>query len=127
VILTEGVLPYLTPEQVAELAQDLHEQTSFTHWIADYIAPIVYKYLQSPKRAAKMKNAPFLFMPPDWLGFFESRGWHPATLEYLPEEGYKLGRQVPAPWFMKFVVPFLKDKTKRQFLHSSGYMIMERK
>lgn len=126
VILTEGVLPYLTQEQVATLAEDLLAQLSFRHWIADYISPAVYKYLRTPKRMKTMKNAPFRFYPEDWLGFFDSRGWHPDVIEYLPEEGKKLGRRMPTPLVARLLTPFFNEKTRTQFMRMSGYMIMSR-
>tara|TARA_B110001454_G_C12723340_1_gene436800 strand:+ start:16590 stop:17135 length:546 start_codon:yes stop_codon:yes gene_type:complete len=127
VVLTEGVLPYLTQEQVAELAEDLLSEPNIKNWIADYISPVVYKYLKESKRAAKIKNAPFQFYPPDWFGFFSAKGWDVDTIQYLPEEGQKLGRSMPAPFIAKLIGPFLSKATKEKFMRTSGYMIMKRK
>jgi len=123
-ILTEGVLPYLTEEQVAMLAEDLLIEKNFTYWIADYISALVYKYLRSGKRAEKMKNAQFHFYPADWFGFFQTRGWDPKTIQYLPEEGKKLGRGMPVPSIMRFIGLFLSHETKTKYTRTSGYMIM---
>lgn len=125
-VLTEGVLPYLTEDQVTSLAEDLTAQNQIQFWIVDYISPLIYKYLKTPKRTQQMKNAPFHFTPPDWFGFFKDRKWEPKTIEYLPEEGVKLGRRMPMPLVAKIVGPFLSAETKKKFLQSSGYMIMER-
>lgn len=125
-VLTEGVLPYLTEEQVDSLAEDLRAEASIAYWIADYISPAIYKYIKSPARARKMRNAPFQFLPTDWLGFFRSRHWEPKTIQYLPEEGLKLGRRMPVPWLARLLGPFFSSRTKEQFRRSSGYMIMER-
>jgi methyltransferase (TIGR00027 family) len=127
VILSEGVLPYLTEQQVETLAEDLLSENSFEYWIADYISPTVYKYLRDGKRAAKMKNAPFQFYPEDWIGFFGARGWSLKTIQYLPEEGLKLGRKVPAPLIARLFSPFFGEETKARFMRSSGYMILERR
>jgi methyltransferase (TIGR00027 family) len=126
-VMTEGVLPYLTQEQVSSLAEDLHAQKSFKHWIADYISPLVYRFIRDdPKRAKRMQNAPFQFYPDDWLGFFESRAWKPATIHYIPEEAVKHGRKLPMPWWMPFLAPFMNKKRAAGFLKSSGYMLMNR-
>lgn len=125
-VLTEGVLPYLTEEQVSTLSEDLHSQDRFHHWIADYLSPDVYRYLQTKKRKQQMRNAPMQFFPANWFGFFESRGWKPETIHYLNEEALKLGRQPPKPWWVNLLLPLLPAKAKDQFLKSSAYMVLEK-
>jgi methyltransferase (TIGR00027 family) len=98
-VLTEGVIPYLTEEQVAALAEDLRAHPQFQFWIGEYIAPVAYKYLRSPKRMQRMKNAPFRFFPVDWFGFFREKGWRAKDTKYLVDESGRLGRKVPAPWW----------------------------
>lgn len=60
-ILTEGVVPYLTEAQTAELAADLRAQDHISYWIVDYFSPKIYKYMRSQKRMEQMKNAPIQF------------------------------------------------------------------
>src|SRR4051812_46162405 len=62
-VLTEGVLPYLTPEAVAELAAELHAMTNVQFWIAEYFSRESYRYINNPHRLKKMRNTPFLFFP----------------------------------------------------------------
>ena len=126
-VLTEGVLPYLSQDQVAALAKDLHDQERFCYWVADYISPAIYKYFKTPQRTEKMRNAPFLFFPEDWFEFFESRGWHREHVEYIQEETLKLGRKMPMPWWSFLLRPFMTAKVREQFLRASGYMVMTRK
>ena len=38
-VLSEGLLIYLTPEQVGTLARDLHAQPSFRWWLTDLASP----------------------------------------------------------------------------------------
>lgn len=126
VILTEGVLPYLTEEQVAELSEDLRAQESFRHWIADYISPKVYKYLQTPKRMEQMKNAPFRFMPADYFGFFTSRNWKIEEIRYIPEVAHEVGRPYPRPWYAPILGLFMSKEMRATFQKISGYMILGR-
>ena len=101
VVLTEGVLPYLTPEQVSELSEDLTRHASFKYWIGEYISPKSYRYLKDPKRMKALKNAPFKFYPEDWMGFFETRGWRLSQEQYYTETSEKLKRPTPMPKFFK--------------------------
>ncbi len=109
------------------LAEDLFEQANIHYWIADHISPMVYKYLQNQKRTQQMKNAPFLFFPPDWFGFFESRNWKPDRIEYIPELALKIGRKSPYPWWARILGLLMSAKAREQFMKSSGYMIMKKR
>src|SRR6185369_5812936 len=42
-VLSEGLLVYLTPEQVASLAADLHAQPTFHEWLIDLASPQLLK------------------------------------------------------------------------------------
>lgn len=126
VVLTEGVLPYLSLEEVDSLSRDLQETAAVRHWICDYMDPRIYRFLKSAQRRRQMQNAPFRFFPPDWLGFFRERGWRVHTLRYLQEEALKLGRKVPMPWWARLFGLMMPPAQKRQMLRASGYMILER-
>jgi methyltransferase (TIGR00027 family) len=123
VVLTEGVLPYLTEDQVARLAKDLHAQPHFEFWIAEYFSSAIYRYLKNPKRMQRMKNAPFQFFPTDWFGFFKLQGWAPLETKYLVEESIKLGRAMPFPWWAKLIIPLLPAKKRSEHQRESGYVI----
>jgi O-methyltransferase involved in polyketide biosynthesis len=122
-VLTEGVVPYLTEEQVASLAEDLHAQKNFPFWIAEYYAPEIYRYFKNRRRNEQMKNAPFRFFPTDWFGFFRSHGWVPQEVNYLPEEAVKVGRRMPMPWWARLLVPFIPKAKATTFLKQMGYVI----
>jgi len=100
-VLTEGVIPYLTNEQVGQLADDIRSQSGFRFWIVDYFSAQVLKIMKKP-RLKQMKNAPFQFDPGDWFGFFSKHGWQSREIRYLSEESEKLGRRVPMPCFFGF-------------------------
>jgi methyltransferase (TIGR00027 family) len=125
-VLTEGVIPYLTEGQVAELAEDLKAFNEFQLWIVDYFAPQMYRYFQSRKRMKQLRNAPFRFFPPDWLGFFKTHGWKAKDIRYLAEESLKLGRAIPGPWWFFLVRPFISKKNQQVFLKMTGYILLER-
>lgn len=95
-VLTEGVIPYLTTEAVGSLADDLRALTPVRWWIVDYFAKEVLK-MRARRMKRKMQNAPFKFEPDDWLGFFEAHGWHCAKMRYLADETKRLRRKMPLP------------------------------
>ena len=89
-VLTEGVIPYLTEAEVGELATDLREYPAFRYWIADYFSPFVLKYRQGQTKKMRMENAPFKFEPKDYFGFFLAHGWRPKETRSIVEAAERL-------------------------------------
>ena len=93
-VLTEGVVLYLTEEQAGTLADDLRAQEHFRGWITDYYSPTAMDYLQRTRRRQLGAN-PFQFNPADWAGFYRSHGWDLKEMRYLGETGARHGRWFP--------------------------------
>jgi len=127
-VLTEGVITYLTYDQVAALAGDLHSLANLRYWIVEYFSPDVVKFRQRTGIQQKLQNAPFRFKPGDWFGFFAQRGWRPEDIRYLPEEGRRLGRPVDLPVGVKILGAirslFSSPAQREQFRRFSAYMLL---
>lgn len=126
VVLTEGVLPYLTEQQVSELSEDLMQHPSFKYWICEYMSKKTYRYLKDPKRMKALRNSPFQFYPEDWMGFFRQRGWHLRQSQYYTEISEKLGRATPLPKVFKLLEMLFGKKWAAPFKQMSGFLIWER-
>jgi methyltransferase (TIGR00027 family) len=129
-ILTEGVLPYLTNEEVGSLADDLRTLDCGRQWIAEYFSPALMNHRFRRRMRRQMKNAPFKFAPPDWFGFFEERGWHLKEIRYLGEEADRLHRPVELPLPLKMLMGirglFLSASKKAAFKKYAGLMWLRR-
>lgn len=124
-VLTEGVIPYLTEEQVASLADDLHAQPAFRYWIAEYYSPEIYRYFKDPRRMRQMKNAPFRFFPADWLGLFRAHGWTATEFRYLSEEAVKKGRPMPLPWWARILMLLASKEKRAAAIKRMAYVVFE--
>lgn len=130
-VLTEGVIPYLSNEAVAALAKNLREQSHITHWITDYFSPF---FLGLAARGAIVKqlqkNAPFRFnpgpAPDDWPRFFASNGWQIEAMRFIGEEGRKLGRDLPANWLMRMMMRFAREERLRPYRQMNGYALLKK-
>jgi methyltransferase (TIGR00027 family) len=125
-ILTEGVIPYLTSEQVAALSSDLLAQERFTYWIAEYLHATTYDRLKSAGRTAALKQSPFRFFPADWHGFFRKCGWLEKETSYSGELAIEFNRKPPMPRWAEYLRPFMPAKMKAAALRTSGYSIFVR-
>lgn len=91
-IITEGLLIYLTSDDVAGLAKDLAAPPGFQSWILDIASPGLLRLLA--KRMAKQLNeaAPFKFAPPEGPNFFLPYGWKPVDVRSLLKNAARLKR-----------------------------------
>ena len=127
--LTEGVIPYLTAEDAAALADDLLEPPSLRWWVLDYMSSDAQRHRRA--RLGKiLQNAPFRFRTDDWFSFFAQHGWRAKELRYYVEESAKVGRAVPLPVWMKALwgvrALFMSEARRNQLSKSAGYALLER-
>ncbi len=122
-ILTEGVIPYLSNEQVGSLADDLRAHDNFRFWIADYFAPTLLRLVHlSGFARRRLKNAPMQFRPARPYEFFIKHGWKERETRYLAIEGQKLGRPFPMPWWLAPLLAFVPKGQRRKL---RGYTLLE--
>lgn len=124
-VLTEGVMPYLTVEDGASLADALAAQPNFHFWIQDYLSPLFERLYREGKLKLE-QNEPFHFFPKDWAGFFKQHGWEIAEMRYMNIEGHRMGRPAPAPFLFKMIFPFLPKTKKLEVIRLTGYALMRR-
>jgi methyltransferase (TIGR00027 family) len=123
-VLTEGVVPYLTEAQVADLAADLLAQKRLAFWLAEYFSPEVYPYLRAFARTPMLANSPFRFFPEDWTGFFLGNGWQQQERRYSTEVAQRFNRMPPTPWWARWVTPFMSQEAKDRARPRTGFMLM---
>jgi len=126
-VLTEGVVPYLSLEDAAALADDLRRMKSIDSWVIDYFGPEMRRFRKRASRA--LKAAPLIFEPPDWFAFFAQHGFRPREKRFVFEEGKRLGRPAPLPPWLRTLAAtrrWLMSPTQRKVARERlGYFLME--
>jgi methyltransferase (TIGR00027 family) len=126
-VLTEGVIPYLTEEEVAALAENLREYGQFHYWVTDYFSPFVHQYRKKRSKKIQMENAPFRFEPKEYFSFFRKHGWKQKEICYINDAAKRLKR--PPPLFLRawaFVRwPFSSKKARAEMEKSYAYVLFE--
>jgi methyltransferase (TIGR00027 family) len=128
-VITEGVIPYLSTEEAGSLADDLRALDHAGLWVVDYLHPEMMKYRQRKGMGRAMQNAAFKFAPADWFGFFREHGWRAKEIRYVAEEAERLGRPIslPAPMkiAMKIGLRFLSQARRKALQEFMGYVLLE--
>jgi methyltransferase (TIGR00027 family) len=126
-VVTEGLLVYLGPEQVSALARDLYKQPSFRWWLIDLASPRLLQYInRSWGKELQSGNAPFLFGPPEGTEFFRPLGWREIVYRSSGEEAHRLHREMKFMWLWRFIGRFYGKKKREEFRRFSGIVLLER-
>jgi len=91
-VLTEGLLTYLTRDEVTALGRDLAGQSSFRDWAIDLCSPGLLKMLQENLGALEKAGSPLKFGPEEGPGFFTASGWKPVEVYSMLKTAAKIKR-----------------------------------
>jgi methyltransferase (TIGR00027 family) len=92
-IITEGLLIYLSAEEVGALAEDLARPASFARWVLELGSPGLLCMLQRQwNEQLAGAAAPLRFGPAEGPGFFTQHGWRPAEVHSVLKTAARLRR-----------------------------------
>jgi methyltransferase (TIGR00027 family) len=108
-IVSEGLLIYLSEEEVAALARDLAAQSSFRHWATDLTSPALLRML-AKQMGAPLDHAgiPLKFAPQEGPAFFASCGWNVEQTYSIIRTAARLNR-------LSFFLRLIAAISSRQF------------
>lgn len=119
-VASEGLLLYLTPQQVAPLAADLHRSQGFRWWVTDLLSPALLRRLhRSWGTHLENANALYRFAPEEGPEFFRPFGWRLAEFRPVFDEGRRLRREMPLAWLLARIA-------RRGFGKGTGVALLER-
>jgi methyltransferase (TIGR00027 family) len=81
--ITEGLLIYLTREEVLDLGRDLAAQPTFSDWVVELTSPGVLKMVQKHLAPVQRSGSAFKFAPREGPDFFRECGWKPVEMYSL--------------------------------------------
>jgi methyltransferase (TIGR00027 family) len=92
-ILTEGLLIYLTSSEVASLAKDLYARPQIRWWISDLVSRDAMGLMPRSKSATRAEDGVVLtFAPQEGAAFFRQYGWETEECRSCLIEGRRLQR-----------------------------------
>lgn len=109
-VLSEGLLVYLSRDEVTALAKDLAAQESFRDWTIDLCSPGLLEMLQKNLSALKDAGSPLKFGPEEGPGFFAPSGWKAAEVYSMLKTAARIKR---LPFFLR-LASLLPESSGRQ-------------
>jgi len=125
-VVSEGLLIYLDPDDVGNLARDLHDTARARWWLTDLASPRLLKMLErrwSP--TLRDGNAPFRFGPADGTAFFAPYGWREAEFRSTWEESWRLQRTMTGGWFWRLLSHLQPESRREQDRRMSGIVLLQ--
>ena len=122
-IITEGLIIYLTADEVSALAQDLAASPSFHSWILDIASPGLLRMLQKKMAAQLNQTAPFKFAPVEGPDFFLRHGWKPVDVRSLLKNAARLKR---LSFFLRLIALLPESESSRRNRPWSGICLFSR-
>jgi len=126
-VLSEGLLVYLAPDEVRSLAADLHREPALRWWLIDLASPRLLAMIQrrwgGPLAAG---NAPFRFAPAEGTAFFAPLGWREAEFRSTWDESLRLKRSVPLAWAWDLLSRLGPARRREESRRMSGIVLLER-
>ena len=122
VIVSEGLLIYLTRTAVESLAADLSAYKTFSAWILDLASPALLKMIQKHSGPLVDANAPLQFAPEEGPMFFEAHGWRVRQVESVLKTGARLHRM---PSLVMRIIAALSSSEPKGNRPWSGVCVLE--
>lgn len=127
VVLSEGLLIYLTASQVSSLSRDLYAAERFLWWITDLATPRLLAMMsRSWGKSADAANAPFQFAPAEGPKFFETSGWRVTSSRYFLAEARRLRREMRLAGLMRFLGLVLPPRIRKEYQEMASIVVLER-
>lgn len=126
-VITEGLVAYLSEEQVGALADDLAAQPSFHRWTTDVASPMVLRMISRVwGKHMDAGSATFRFGPEDAAAFYAAHGWRLAEYHAAIINAQRLGREFPFAWLFRMLRPSMWRAEKgRTTGPMSGVLLLE--
>lgn len=132
-VVTEGLLIYLDPEEVKALAADLHQPPAFKRWLMDIASPQLLRYLARSGTTGKdntlLQNGSvqFKFAPAEHVEFFRPSGWKPGEYRDTATEARRLKRfEIPFLFKLMGTLMTLNPRIRAKMKTFSGISALER-
>jgi len=124
-LITEGLLMYLTEKQVIDLTKTINEAPYIQYWTQDFLSA------RAKDRVMKvwgddLARAPFLFASDKGAAYFNEYGWKIVQVRSLFLESLRVNRPMPLGKLWKFLFDLAPAKAKSTILNSASVALLRR-
>jgi O-methyltransferase involved in polyketide biosynthesis len=124
--VSEGLLIYLEPEQVAALGRALRDCAPLQWWMTDLASPGLLKMMAKTWGRSVASGAPFRFAPGEGTAFFEPTGWREVDFRSIWEESLRLHRTMKLAWLWNLLGRLSSKQRREEIRRFSGIVLLRK-
>jgi methyltransferase (TIGR00027 family) len=128
-VLTEGLLSYLSEEEVSLLTNELQQQSHFQWWLFELATASGCEQTRLSQRQKLFQqyfSGTYRFAPENGLDFFCERGWKVARFCSLWQESRRLKRGVPFAAWLELLMRCFAKKYWQAINQRIGVVLLEK-
>jgi methyltransferase (TIGR00027 family) len=125
-IITEGVVGYLTSAQATSLAESIYAVDPFQYWIMDYSQGEYSRKSFQRKLNKQLAKTPLQFNEKYPLQFFGKLGWHVEEDLHILDEGDRIGRKMPLRFPATLMIRFFREKIRKAGNEAYGFALLKK-
>jgi methyltransferase (TIGR00027 family) len=126
-VVTEGLLVYLKPDDVGALATALAARPAFRWWVTDLASPRLMKMMQKWwGKSVDRADASFHFAPAESSAFFAPFGWREAAWRPTLDDAERLHRTPGGMWLWKLLAKLQPKRKQEEMRRFAGNVLLER-
>ena len=123
-VITEGVISYLSNDDAAQLSSDLFASAAIRFWIQDFDNAGKRRLPRGWEK--NLQAAPFLFEVEDWFDFFKKSGWRTRKIITNVEQSRHIKRPYPIDFPFGLILRALPAQMREKILGLSGAVLWEK-
>jgi methyltransferase (TIGR00027 family) len=124
-ILAEGLLVYLTIDQVSSLAADLRRYDTLRWWLTEYLSPLALQRDEGYWNTFTAEGAQTRFAPPGGSSFFQLHGWQIAEFRSPLAEALRLKLPVRFGWLLRPLVQLTAKYAQDANANAGGFILLK--
>ena len=125
-IITEGLIGYLSNDQVNNLSKDLFDTDGVKFWIMDYAQGRFRKRKQTKDLKKILTHTPIQFDCDDPISFFKKTCWNLAENLFILDVADKIGRNLPPMFPWNLLIKLFPKKLRSIANQTYGYVMFEK-
>ncbi|HEY9644319.1 MAG TPA: SAM-dependent methyltransferase [Coleofasciculaceae cyanobacterium] len=132
-VITEGLLSYLSEAEVSSLAMSLYEQPRFRWWLFELTPALALKRSRNnwnqkifEQYFNENKKTGFLFVPANGVNFFQQYGWRLKEFRSI-WESLRSKRRILFPSFLGLLLRWFAKSYWKAVNQEAGIVLLERR
>lgn len=124
-VVSEGLLIYLSPGDVRALAIDLRAERTFEWWLFDLASVGVLEFAQKSWQKSMGGGTIMQFAPREGTQFFTSLGWWLSEFRLTLKDARRLHREMPLAWLWRPLMALEMRKPQEKSKWRTGTVLLQ--